>query len=385
VTADAVRARATYVALYAAIGALVPFIPVYYQSLGITLDGIGLLAALAAAAGAMAAPLWGVAADRVGSTRRILLISGLGAAASAVLLGVAPPTIPLLLAVVLLYGFEAGALAVLDAQALERLGGDRNRYAQLRVWGSASFIFSVLLVGWLVERSEIRAIFPVLTAALAATALIGGGLRGQSAVQPAPVLSGLRAVLGNQVLRRFLGAVLVAWSANTAVNSFLSIHLLHIGASSALVGSSWAIGALVEVPVMLGYPALAARIGVERLVVAGAAALVLRVLALLLVRDPVLATASMGIHGVGYALLLVGGVVYVSRHAPDGAAAAAQGVLGATVFGLAAIVGPGMGGVFAESLGVEGMFAVAAIAIAIGLGALAVALRPVARRVSEPA
>ena len=36
------RARAGFVTLYAAVGALFPFIPIYYGSLGISLDGIGL-------------------------------------------------------------------------------------------------------------------------------------------------------------------------------------------------------------------------------------------------------------------------------------------------------------------------------------------------------
>ena len=35
-----------------------------------------------------------------------------------------------------------------------------------------------------------------------------------------------------------------------AINAFFSIHLVDIGAESALVGASWAIGALVEIPVM---------------------------------------------------------------------------------------------------------------------------------------
>ena len=51
--------RAAMVSLYVAVGAFYRFIPVYYNHWGIGLDGIGLLGALAAAAGAVAAPLWG--------------------------------------------------------------------------------------------------------------------------------------------------------------------------------------------------------------------------------------------------------------------------------------------------------------------------------------
>ena len=72
---------------------------------------------------------------------------------------------------------------------------------------------------------------------------------------------------------------------------------------------------------MVAFPRLAARVGVEALVVLGAAFLLLRALALLVVHDPVLVALTMTMHGAGFALLLVGGVTYVARHAPVGAAA----------------------------------------------------------------
>ena len=61
-----------------------------------------------------------------------------------------------------------------------------------------------------------------------------------------------------------------------AINAFFSIHLVDIGAESALVGAAWAIGALVEIPVMLGYPWLGGRFGVERLLLVGASAFLVR-------------------------------------------------------------------------------------------------------------
>jgi MFS family permease len=101
----------------------------------------------------------------------------------------------------------------------------------------------------------------------------------------------------------------------------------------------------------------------------------LRAVAVVLLRDPLLVTATMALHGVGFALVLVGGVVYVSRHAPPGAAATAQGVLGATVIGLSAILGPGLGGALARAFGLEGMFGIAAAGSAIALLTLVWALR----------
>ena len=122
---------------------------------------------------------------------------------------------------------------------------------------------------------------------------------------------------------------------------------------------------------MWAYPALAARFGARRLLVAGAGAFALRAVALPLLTDPVAASLTMLVHGAGFALLLVGGVTYVSRHAPPGAAATAQGLLTAVVYSLSMIVGPGLGGLAAGAWGLPVMFGISA---AIGVGVLVVVL-----------
>jgi len=375
VKSQAVRARAAFVTLYAAVGAMFPYLPVYYLSQGLRLDVIGLLGALSAAAALIGAPLWGAAADRFASSRFVMPVAALGAAIAAAVVGMVAGPLALALAASVLSFMISGVAPILDARALETVAEDRNRYGRLRVWGSGSFIVSVVLVGWLVQGTDIRAMFIVLVATLVATALVGLGLRSRNLVSPLPHLRGLALVLRSPVLRRFLLAILLVWSSSTAINAFLSIHLVAIGAPESLVGASWAIGAFVEIPLMLAYPWLGARIGLERLVLVGALAFLLRAVALILLRDPVLATLTMALHGAGFALVLVGGVAYVSHHAPDGTAATAQGVLGATVFGLAAIIGPGIGGAVAELLDMSGMHVVAGLGSGLALLALAWTLR----------
>ena len=376
-TAQPTRARAGFVTLFAAVGALFPFIPVYYSSLGISLDGIGLLGALSAASAAIGSPLWGAAADRLGSSRAVLPIAALAAAVSATAVALVDPVIPLVVAVAALGFSMAGVAPILDARALEAAVGDRHRYGQLRVWGSAAFILGVLVVGWLIELTQIRVMFVALVVSLLATAIVGAGFRGQTLVAEAgPRLAAIGSVLGSPRLGRFLLAVLLVWSSSMAINAFFSIHLLDIGADESVVGTAWAIGAVVEIPLMLGYPWLGARFGLQRLMLAGAALFLLRAVAVVMLRDPLLVTATMALHGAGFALVLVGGVVYVSRLAPPGAAATAQGVLGATVFGLSAIIGPGVGGALARAFELEGLFVIAAAGSAAALLALAWALRP---------
>ena len=273
---------------------------------------------------------------------------------------------------------HSGLGPTLDARALETVRGNRDRYGGLRAWGSASFIVVVWGTGALIERAGAPSLFFVYVAAILVLALVTLPLQGAVNDIRMPRLTGIRVVLRHPPLARFLLAGLLVWSASMGINWYFSIHLLGLGAPGELVGAAWAIGALVEIPIMYFYPWLAARAGTERLLIIGAAALALRALMLALVNDPLLATLTMVLHGIGFGLVLVGGVTYVSRHAPPAVAATAQGVLSAVVFSLALIIGPSVGSFIAASWGATAMFAVSFVAGAVAIPLLWLAVgRPI--------
>jgi PPP family 3-phenylpropionic acid transporter len=164
------------------------------------------------------------------------------------------------------------------------------------------------------------------------------------------------------------------------VNAFFSIYLVSLDAPAGLVGSAWALGAIVEVPLMIAFPALAQRFGVSRLVVVGAGFLLLRGIVVVLSADPLIVVGSFALHGAGYALLLVGGVTYVAAQSPRGSAATAQGVLAGVVTGLAQAIGPGVAGVIAGATSIHTMFIVAAVASTLGVVAVAFAVATRARQ-----
>jgi PPP family 3-phenylpropionic acid transporter len=372
-------ARAAYATLFGAVGASFPYLPVYYRSAGLSLGEIGLLSSSAAAVGLVAAPLWGSLADRYPRSRLIIPAAAAVATLAAMALALARQPIAIAAAVIAISAATAGIAPVLDARALELVEGDQHRYGRLRVWGSISFVVVVWITGFLVERAGIASLFAVYVPLLAVTALVTLLLRGAAGVVP-PLQhwTGVALVLADPALRRFLLAALLVWSASMAVNGFLSIHLLAIGAPGELVGSAWAIGAIVEIPIMWAYPWLAGRFGTRWLLIAGAGMIALRAIALSLVSNPVAAALTMLLHGAGFALLLVGGVTYVSRLAPPGAAATAQGVLTAVIFSLAMIVGHGLAGLAAGAIGLPAMIGLAAAAsvVAVILLGIATAERP---------
>lgn len=374
-------ARLAYLALYGAIGASFPYLAVFYRSRGLDLATIGLLTSLAAGVGLVAAPLWGAVADRFAGSRPVLPVAAILAAGGAAALALAHGPIPIALAMVGMAVAFSGLAPMLDARALETVRGNRDRYGGLRAWGSASFIVVVWGTGALIERAGAASLFVVYVAALIVLVLVTIPLRGAINEIRLPRMTGIGVVLRHPPLARFLLAGLLVWSASMVINWYFSIHLLGLGAPGELVGAAWAIGALVEVPIMWAYPLLAARVGAERLLIIGAAAFALRALALALVDDPLLATLTMVLHGIGFGLVLVGGVTYVARHAPPAAAATAQGILSAVVFSLALIIGPSVGSFTAAASGATAMFVLSCVA---GLAAIPLLWLAIGQRAMTP-
>jgi MFS family permease len=134
---------------------------------------------------------------------------------------------------------------------------------------------------------------------------------------------------------------------------------------------------------MLFFPQLARRFGTERLIVLGMAILVARQVANVIFTDPTLLIGLSLVQGAGYGLLLIGGIAFVSREAPKGTAATAQGILNGVTFSMSSIIGSGLGGVLASWLTIRGLYAVSACLGAIAIVLIALAVLPATRRQPE--
>jgi PPP family 3-phenylpropionic acid transporter len=364
-----VRSSIVYVALFSAVGAFFPYISVYYRSIGLSLEAVGLLTALNAAAALVAAPAWGTVVDRLRDSRGPLLVAGLWSAAAAALLAVVREPLVVTVAVALAAAGSAGLGPMVDNRTIELLGDDRDRFGRARAWGSAAFIGGSLAVGGLIARTAPSGLFlayvPLLAlTGVAAYVLLGAGTRRPRTVQLGWV-DGLAGVLRAPTLGLFFVGSVVLWTSVAALTTFLSVHLIALGADAQFVGLAWAIGALIEVPLMFAFPAISRRVGAEWLLVVGALAFGLRSLGWALVSEPVVLLAISVAGGVGFAFIYVGTVTYVARVVPSGVQATAQGIFSGTAFSFGAILGSVIGGLLAVPLSLPGVFAVSAAGLAV--------------------
>lgn len=374
------RASVAYVILYAAVAAYAPFLQPYYSSLGISLAAIGALAAFTSAVALIAAPIWGAVHDRFPSSRLLIPAAAFIAAAGGLGLGSVGASPLLALSAAAFAVGMTGIGPMMDVRVLEMTGSDRTRYARVRVWGSISFIILTPLIGFVLHQHFGGLFFlmiPAIVGAGLASLLLPGRPLG---VHGANLIKAPGRVLRHRPIAFYLMAALVGWTAVSAQNPFFSIYLGQLGASSDQVGWAWSIQASMEIPSMFFFPLLARRFGAERLIVAGMAILFLRQTANVVLTSPTLLIAFSLLQGLGYGLLLIGGIAFVSQQAPHGTAATAQGILNGVTSSLSSIIGAGLGGQIAGLLSIRALYAVSACLSGIAVGLLALAVLPVAAR-----
>lgn len=380
------RSATAYFILFAAVGAYTPFLQQFYQSLGIPLWEIGLLAAFTSAMALCTAPVWGAIHDHVPGSRLLIPL----AAAIATLGGLGVATVGAtpwlgLAAATWAIGMS-GMSPMMDVRVLSIVGANRTRYAWIRACGSASFIVFAPIVGLLVDRGGMIAMFWVMVPAIALAGAASITLPPRiDSVRPPSLRKAPGTVLRHRPIALFLIGATAAWTAVSFQNSFFSIYLRSLGAPGSEVGWTWAVAATMELPVMFLFPWLARRFGIERLLVAGAAIVCLREVANVLFTSPEVLLACSLVQGAGYALLLIGGVTFVSLQAPKGTAATAQGIFSGVTASLAAIVGSGVGGQLAGLLTIRGLYVVAACVGAAAVALIALAVLPLSRPWSPPA
>ena len=374
--AAVLRAAIVYSILFGAQGAYLPYISLYLAASGLGLGSVGALIALFAAVSLIAAPAWGALADGIGDVRGPVLVAGLLSGAVVALLAVAVGPLALAIAMALLAATWAGVIPMIDSQAV-RLVGRRERYGQARAPGSGAFVVVTFLTGAVIGSLGPGGMYLVYGPLVVLTGLAGwlllrlprsdtrraaGAGRGSGGISPATLM----AVLRTPRLGVFFIASVVLWTSHAALQGFITLRVQQLGGDGLTIAATWSLGALLEVPLMTAFPALARRFGAERLLVIGAACFAIRALVSAVVDAPILIVLASAFGGVGFSFVYVGTVIWVAGAVGRGAQATAQGIFSGTSNSIGAIVGSIVGGAIGGAFGLPVLFGLAAVGYALG-------------------
>lgn len=250
------RLSGLYLWYFAALGAFLPYWPLYLQGAGYDARQIGVLMALLAGIRIVAPNCWGWLADHTGRDLALIRLACFFTLVGfALVLFVAD--FRSLAGVTAVFSFFWNAfLPTLEALNLTWLEGDSERYSRIRLWGSVGFIGAVVVVGELLDRylkiGQLPWIMVLLFGLMWLTSLtLPKGARPAHDARHAP----LRAIVKRPEVLGLLAVGLLMQMSHGPYYTFYSVHLANHGFDRSEIGELWALGVLAEILLFLFLPA----------------------------------------------------------------------------------------------------------------------------------
>lgn len=356
-----------YFLYFGVLGIFLPYFNLYCYHLGFSGFEIGTLSALRTATTVLFPLLWGTLADRFRIRRPIYICC------SFISTGVWALYLHYtdfwgMLYITVLYGlFYAPIISFLEAFTMDALESEKQQYGKIRVWGSISFIMTVMVVGKIIDLYAIKLILVLI--------LAGSFLHAATAIK-IPDLSIEKsaserlwtAILSKPRVIVFLFCAFLMLVSHGTYYGFFSIHLENLGYGKTFIGICWALASISEIAVMINSEKIFNRFQMEHVLVFSFVVAAVRWALLFIVTSPVLILTAQISHAVTYGMFHVASILYIDRLTPREAKTLGQAVNNAVTYGLGIMVGFFFNGYFYEKAGTFCLFLFSsAIALAGGL------------------
>ena len=353
--APATAVQVLFVLFGIAIASFFPFLALFLSDRGLSAGRIGVVIAAMAFARIVTSPLWGHIADTSLGRRTTLQIGAVGASLAAFAMFVVDGSSAILITAVVFAAFSTTTGPNIDAIALAHLGEDRmSDYGRIRAWESLSYAFSCLAIGAVLQATGtewtmvIYAVGSLVILAWSTTVVADRPVRLEGHGRLGSVGAAFRAA---PRFWQFLIAVLLVWTGFNAAWNFFALKIEAEGGGALLVGIGTALGGLVEVPMMRLSSRFQRAWGLRKVYSLGCAIYALGFLLWGLIQDPTIVSLLTVFEGMGFAFLFTSSVVVIGRILPPSLYSTGQSMVATVGFGIAPILGAGIGGFVFESFG----------------------------------
>lgn len=247
-------------AYFAHIGFFNPYLPLWLQSLGLSLAAISVLTSIQAATRVLAPYAWGMVSDYTGDHIRLLRICAMIALLSSLGLWWAREMIGLTVVLFVML-IHTSALMPMSEAAMAHLVSHQGRfnahqYGRVRLWGSIGFLVTVLVAGAWLEHFGLHhfagwALFTLMILCMSTCMLPPlqpePHLETETTNTPKRTTLPVLPVLRLPCVQWFFAAAFFHVLAHMAVYVFLSLFLHENGYSKSTIGMLWALSVLIEI------------------------------------------------------------------------------------------------------------------------------------------
>ena len=347
-----------YLLYFGANACFLPYIVLYYQSLGFSGAQIGLLFAISPLISLVGAPFWTGMAD-VSHRHRLVMSVTLLTAIGLVALFPFIKTFTAVLVLASLFSFMSAPVnSFADTATMTMLGDQKNMYGRIRAGGTIGWGVIAPIAGIMIARFGLNWAFWSYAVLQFIGFLISQRFVFSQVKQQVSIKHGMRELFSNPRMILFLVTAFVTGMALSSINSFLSAYLGELGIGKSLLGFALAIATVAELPVLFFGNRLLAKLKPHGLLILSMFATMIRLFLYAVFTTPAGILVFQLINGFTFATLWVAGVSFINENAPPGLSATTQGVFGAAVFGFGAAGGGFFGALLLERLGGGQMYAI---------------------------
>jgi len=370
---DIFFARAHYFAFMGGWGFILPFLNLFYVSLGLSGTQIGTITSTSSIVGLLFAPIIVNEIKKRTQARGLLQIAMLLGAVGYFTLG--HQTIYILILVNVFFQALAGSgvMPISDAMAVAVSKESGGGYGSIRVFASVGWIVSILTSGWLIEKFGFIAGFIGVSAMWSLGALMILFIQPRYFVTqhniqlPKPnLLTTAKRVVSDRTLLGFAIALIFIGFMNSGVLQFENVFLAELGADKRLISIAGILSAVVELPFMFYADRFVKRYGASRV-------LLIAILMTMIQRTIVLLFPSIAaimilrfVGGTAFSMYTVSYIGLISSRTDEGETGTVLALYTVTLASLVNILAAPISGAIFDVIGARWLYALAASGYAIG-------------------
>jgi PPP family 3-phenylpropionic acid transporter len=361
---DLFFARAYYFAFLGGWGFILPFINLFYVSLGLNGTQIGTIGSVSSIVGLIVSPIIVTEIKKRPQARGILQVSLMLGATAYFVLGQQTAFLPILGVVFLQALVGSGITPASDAMAVHVSEEAGTGYGSVRAWASVGWIITVLTAGWLIERNGFAAGFIGVSLAWLVGALITLLIHPRYFISPDLAeqhRSNLRTTVQHIVRDRTLLGYAIAAIAmgflNNGVLQFENVFLSQLGASKQLISVAGILSAIVEIPFMIYADRYIRRVGAHRAMLFAITMLALQRAAVLFF--PAITTIMIVrfIGGISFSFMTIGSVFLISSRTHSNETGTVLAIYTVTLSGFVNVLAAPVAGAIFDVIGARWLYA----------------------------
>ena len=363
-----VRLGFFYIAIITVIGVHLPYWPLWLQAKGFGAEEIGLLLGAGVWMKVFSNPFFTHIADRRGNGRYLLFWLAVSAMVTISLFFYAQSFTAFFIISLVASAFFSALMPLGEHLTMVVCYEKKLDYGRIRLWGSLSFIVTVLGLGWLLTGRTEDLILWSIVGGLGFTALVclflpkGEPLSGETREKP------LRSLLTDRTFLLFLLAVSLLQMSHSMYYGFSTLHWRAAGMEDSMIGLLWGLGVVAEILLFAFSGRVIAQFDPRALLVIAGSAGILRWIVIGLTVSPVLLALVQVLHGLTFGAVHLAAMYFIARQVSRNCSATAQGLYSSTAMGAALGLGMFLSGLlYAKVTG--GGFLVMALFSAAGASA----------------